>query len=88
MLRAGWLFDGTGSAPIPDPVVVPEGSTILGAGSGGRVPHRAALIDLAGATLLPGLVDNHVHLAFGASAGPVGSLARIAPGVRRLHSGR
>jgi predicted amidohydrolase YtcJ len=37
------------------------------------------VIDVAGATLLPGLMDNHVHLAFDASADLVGSLARIAP---------
>jgi imidazolonepropionase-like amidohydrolase len=75
-----WLFDGTGSALISDPVVVLEGGTILSAGSGGRVPHCAAVIDVAGAILSPGLVDNYVHLGFDASAGPVGRLARIAPG--------
>src|SRR5271157_4136256 len=80
VLRAGWLFDGTSSALIRDPVVMIEDSTILGVGSGGTAPEGAAVIDLAGATLLPGLVDTHVHLAFDASADPVGNLGRRRDG--------
>ena len=80
VLRASWLFDGTGSALVPDPVVVIDGTAILGVGSGGRAPEGAAVIDLPGAALLPGLIDTHVHLAFDASANPVGNLARRQDG--------
>jgi len=80
VLRASWLFDGAGSALVPDPVVVIDGTTILGVGSGGRAPEGAAVIDLPGAALLPGLIDTHVHLAFDASADPVGNLARRQDG--------
>src|SRR6516225_1080714 len=79
-LQASWLFDGTSSALIPDPVVLIEGSTIRGVSSGGRIPPGATVIGLSGATLLPGLVDTHVHLAFDTSADAVGHLARRRDG--------
>ena len=75
VLRAAWLFDGSGSALIPDPLVVIDGGTIVAVGSGAPAPDGADIVDLGGAALLPGLVDTHVHLAFDASADPVGALA-------------
>ena len=39
-LRAAWLFDGTGSALIPDPLVVIDGGTIVAVDSGR--PRRTA----------------------------------------------
>ena len=77
-LRAAWLFDGTGSALIPDPLVVIDGGTIVAVDSGAAAPEGADLVDLGRATLLPGLVDTHVHLAFDASADPVGALAGLS----------
>jgi len=74
-LRAAWLFDGTGSALIPDPLVVIDGGTIVAVGSGASAPDGADVVDLGGAALLPGLVDTHVHLAFDASADPIAALA-------------
>ena len=80
VLRAARLFDDISPGLIPDPVVVLQDSTILSVSSGTRPPDSTAIIDLAGATLLPGLIDTHVHLAFDASADPVGSLARRRDG--------
>jgi imidazolonepropionase-like amidohydrolase len=77
-LRAAWLFDGVNAALLRDPVLVIEGGIIRGVESGGPVPPDAEVVDLPGATLLPGLVDTHVHLAFDASAQPVANLARRA----------
>ena len=73
-LRAAWLFDGTDTTLQPDPVVVFEGATIVSVGSG-PLPPDVEVVDLGEATLMPGLVDTHVHLAFDASFDPVTGLA-------------
>ncbi len=71
------MFDGTGAAPVADPVVLVEDGRITDVQAGPRsaVPADPELIELPGATLLPGLIDTHVHLAFDASPDPVGALA-------------
>ena len=74
-LRAAWLFDGTSSALVRDPLVLIDGGAIVAVDSGVPTPEDADVTDLGGATLLPGLVDTHVHLAFDASPDPVGHLA-------------
>lgn len=74
-IRAGWLFDGTNPDLLPNPTVVLDGRTIIAVGPAEAVPDGATVVDLTGATLLPGLVDGHVHLIFDASDDPVSALA-------------
>jgi imidazolonepropionase-like amidohydrolase len=74
-IRAGSLFNGASATLVADPVLVMDGPTIIAVDSGVEPPLDAHVVDLGGATLLPGLIDTHVHLAFDASAGPVAALA-------------
>lgn len=62
-LTAATLIDGAGRT-IRDPVVVIEGERIraVGSASNGGVPEGAERIDAPGCTLMPGLIDAHVHL--------------------------
>jgi imidazolonepropionase-like amidohydrolase len=62
VVKAARLIDGTGAAPIANPVVVIEGERIVSVGTGGTISDDAEVIDLGGATLLPGLIDCHTHL--------------------------
>jgi imidazolonepropionase-like amidohydrolase len=68
LIRAARLIDGSGAPAVLDPVVVVEGGLITGIFRGqapeGAVLADAQIIDLAGHTLLPGLIDCHVHLNF------------------------
>lgn len=74
-IRAAALHDGTG-AVLADPLVVVEDGRIAAVhGAGTQAPPEAQLIDLPGATLLPGLIDTHVHLAFDGGPDPVAALA-------------
>ncbi|RPI92426.1 MAG: hypothetical protein EHM40_13035 [Chloroflexi bacterium] len=60
------LIDGTGSEPVSEAVLVIEGERILAVGPEGevQVPGGANVIDLGGATILPGFINAHVHHAF------------------------
>ena len=73
ILRASKMIDGTGHDPVDDPVVIIKGKTIQKVGIPGDVDpseyQDAREIRLDGCTLLPGLIDSHVHLALGTGGG-------------------
>jgi imidazolonepropionase-like amidohydrolase len=74
-IRAAYLFDGVSSSLVADPLLVLDGGRIVAVDHGVSAPPDADVVDLAGATLLPGLLDTHVHLAFDASPDVVGALS-------------
>ncbi len=68
-LTNGILINGTGVAPLPASTVVIRNGRIeaAGAASSVNIPDDAQIIDLAGAAILPGFFNAHVHGAFDAA---------------------
>jgi imidazolonepropionase-like amidohydrolase len=60
VIKAARLIDGRGGAPVAPALVVVRGNRIQSVG--GIAPDDAQIIDLGDATLMPGLIDAHVHL--------------------------
>jgi imidazolonepropionase-like amidohydrolase len=69
VITADRCFDATGAASISQPVVRIDGEWIVRIDRAGNPPpgEPQARFDFPGCTILPGLIDTHVHLIFGAA---------------------
>ena len=58
------LIDGSGAPPVKDAVIVVSGDRITAVGTKAAVeiPPEAVIEDLTGKTVIPGLIDCHIHL--------------------------
>jgi imidazolonepropionase-like amidohydrolase len=64
LLANARILDGSGAEPFPGDVLV-EGPRIAAVQRGGGLPRGdARVIDAAGATLMPGLVEPHGHVSY------------------------
>src|SRR5437870_3461196 len=64
-IKAARLVDGTGKPAIPNAVIIVRGERIEAVGPANNIsiPPDAQIIDLGSDTLMPGLIDGHVHLS-------------------------
>jgi imidazolonepropionase-like amidohydrolase len=61
-IRAGRLFDPKSGTLLANQIVLIRGDRIADVGPSVQIPPDAKVIDLSRATILPGLIDGHVHL--------------------------
>ena len=100
VIRAKRMIDGTGNKPVNDPVIVIKGDRIHNVGwdSDGEIPLGARVkeLNLEEQTILPGLVDTHIHLTLGTYGGyseiirepdPIHLMAGVANAREALHAG-
>jgi len=59
------ILTGNPEAPLEDGVLVVEGDRILAVGPRGQVevPEAATVVDAAGQTIMPAIINTHMHLA-------------------------
>ena len=70
VITCGTCIDGTGAPAIQNAIILVEGATIRAVGEEGTVDvprgRDIETIDCSQLTVLPGLIDSHLHLALGA----------------------
>ncbi|AXK32579.1 amidohydrolase family protein [Streptomyces armeniacus] len=84
LLSAGRVLTAAGQAPVTDGAVLVRDGRVAAAGERAEIEAGAgtgvrdlARLDFPGATLLPGLIDCHVHLAFDAGADPATAVQEV-----------
>lgn len=78
VIRAGQLLDVTNGRMLSNQLIVVRNNVIEAVGDANRIniPSGAIEIDLSNSTILPGLIDAHVHLTSDASVNGYDSLSR------------
>jgi imidazolonepropionase-like amidohydrolase len=66
LVLLGTVIDGTGAGALPDAALIILGERIIAVGprNGRPIPAQAQVIELGGATILPGFINTHVHNAY------------------------
>ncbi len=74
VIKNALLIDGSGASPLADANILIEEERITAVGKSVDIPKDAEVIDAGGKTVMPGLMDLHVHLASESLGRPIRGL--------------
>ena len=86
-IRAAHLFDANTGTMRDNAVVVIRGDRITDVGAAAQIPAGARVIDLGSATILPGMIDAHVHVNTGGATQAQRSFIAYANALTDLEAG-
>jgi len=86
-IRAGRLFDSRSGTMLTNQVVLIKGDRITDVGPSVQIPREARVFDLSSATVLPGMIDTHVHVNTGGQTPSQRVLTALANVVTDLEAG-
>lgn len=63
-LKGAFMIDGTGKEPVENSLLVIDDGliTYVGPFDAAKIPVNSEVLDLSGKTIIPGLIDAHIHM--------------------------
>jgi imidazolonepropionase-like amidohydrolase len=86
-IRAGQMFDSRSGTMVPNQVVLIRGDRITDVGPAVQIPAGARVIDLGQATMMPGMIDAHVHVNTGGASLAMRAITALANAQTDLAAG-
>ena len=86
-IRAGHLFDARTGRMLDNQVVLIQGDRIADVGAEVQIPATARVLDLSSMTVLPGMIDTHVHVNSGGNTPTQRALIAMANAQTDLDAG-
>ncbi len=86
-IRAGRLFDAKSGNLLNNQIVLIKGDRITEVGANVQIPREARVFDLSTATVLPGMIDAHVHVNTGGETAAQRAIIAVANAQIDLNAG-
>src|SRR5437764_1329332 len=86
-LRSSRMFDARAGTILNNQIILIRGDRIADVGPSVQIPPEARVIDLSGATVLPGMIDAHVHNAGRGDSLEMKTIVMVQSASRDLEAG-
>src|SRR5262252_443419 len=86
-IRSARLFDPRSGTLVPNQTILIRGEHIAEVGVSVQIPGEARIIDLTNATVLPGMIDAHVHVNTGGDTPAQRAITALANAQTDLQAG-
>jgi imidazolonepropionase-like amidohydrolase len=86
-IRAGRLFDSKSGNLVNNQIVLIKGERITDVGPNVQIPREASVLDMSAATVLPGMIDDHVHVNTGGDTAAQRAIIAVANAQIDLNAG-